>query len=149
MCRLRSDAASVLQSAFSLLQCCGSGSGSSILRVRIQGLDDQILKKIQLEKITVPFLIKNAIYFSLGPLKDVQATGEAFNPRKKTSSSSKNEFIKFFLFLWVIFDFRDPNPQQWVQAVLQILTLLQKSFATHSSKTKKLEVQFWKSHIKM
>jgi hypothetical protein len=41
--------------------------------------------------------------FGLHKLKDVQATEEAFNPPKRTFSTSKHECLNFFLFLWVIF----------------------------------------------
>jgi len=36
-------------------------------------------------------------------MKDVQATGEAFSPQKRTPSPSKHEISILFLFLWVIF----------------------------------------------
>ncbi len=42
--------------------------------------------------------------YPMASIKDVQATGEAFSPQKKTSST-KNlsyELFKFLLFLWVI-----------------------------------------------
>jgi hypothetical protein len=46
-------------------------------------------------------------------LKTIKATGEAFNPQKKTSSTSKHENSKilyFFLFLRVISALLDPDP---------------------------------------
>jgi hypothetical protein len=54
--------------------------------IQIQGFDDQELKKkIQLIKFFKYLLfIKIAIYL-------FQATGEAFSPQKRTSSTSKNE----------------------------------------------------------
>ena len=42
--------------------------------------------------------------------KDVQATGEAFRPQKRTSSTSKHEICSLFLFLWVIFALLVPDP---------------------------------------
>jgi hypothetical protein len=48
-------------------------------------------------------------------IKDVQATGEVFIPRKKTSSSSKLEFSS--LFLWVILALLDPDPYSQCGAV--------------------------------
>jgi hypothetical protein len=53
-----------------------------------QSFDDQkILEKIQLKK-----LIKNCKFsYPWDSLKDVQATGEAFSPQKRTSSTSKNK----------------------------------------------------------
>ncbi len=49
------------------------------------------------------FWLKIANYLSLGLKKDVKATGEAFSPQRRTSSTSKNEIINFFSFLWVLF----------------------------------------------
>ncbi len=43
-------------------------------------------------------------------MKDVQATGEALSPQKRTSSTSNMKFLHFFLFLWVIFALLDPDP---------------------------------------
>jgi hypothetical protein len=43
------------------------------------------------------FLSEVAIYLSLGSIKDVQATGEAFSPQKRTSRTSKHEmFVGLF-----------------------------------------------------
>jgi hypothetical protein len=44
-------------------------------------------------------------------IKNVQATGEALSLQKRTPSPSK-QFLKFFLFLWVIFALInvDPDP---------------------------------------
>jgi hypothetical protein len=60
------------------------------------------LKNVQLKKFT--------IYLAQ---KDVQATGEAFSPQKKTTSTSRHEnselfilFLGLFLPSW----FRIPNP---------------------------------------
>ncbi len=36
-------------------------------------------------------------------MKDVQTTGEACSPQKRTSSTSKHEISKKFVFLWVVF----------------------------------------------
>jgi hypothetical protein len=38
------------------------------------------------------------------------ATGEAFSPQKRTSSTSKHEIFKLFIFLWVTFALLDPDP---------------------------------------
>jgi hypothetical protein len=46
----------------------------------------------------------------LASIKDSQATGEAFSPQTKTSSSSKDENSVLFSFFGVIFDLRDPDP---------------------------------------
>jgi hypothetical protein len=62
-------------------------------------------KNLQLENKFGIFLSKIAIHLSKASL---QATGEAFSPQKRTSSTSKHEI--FFLFLWVVFAFLDPDP---------------------------------------
>jgi len=72
--------------------------------IRIQGFDDQNLKKFTSEKRF--FGSKIAIYYSLGSIKDVQATEEAFSPPKRTSSSSP--------FLWVFLP-SNPDPKHWFQ----------------------------------
>ncbi len=43
----------------------------------------------------------------MGLLKDAQATGEAFSPQKRTSSTSKHEILYSF---FVIFSLLDPGP---------------------------------------
>jgi hypothetical protein len=70
--------------------------------IRIQGFDDQKLKKekVQMKKYFDPKL----------QLTYVQATEEAFHPQKRTSSTSKNEIYQLFLRLWVIFAPLSPDP---------------------------------------
>jgi hypothetical protein len=41
--------------------------------------------------------------YPLASLEDVQATGEAFSPQKRTSSTLIHEISHLFLILWVIF----------------------------------------------
>jgi hypothetical protein len=42
---------------------------------------------------------------------EVQATGEAFSPQKRTPSILQNmKLLIFFLFLWVVFALFDPDP---------------------------------------
>jgi hypothetical protein len=53
---------------------------------RIQGFDN---KKIEERNFFFLFLIKIAIYLSLGLHTGIQATGEAFSSQKRTSSSYK------------------------------------------------------------
>ncbi len=43
-------------------------------------------------------------------IKYAQATGEGFRPQKRTSSTSKHDFLYFFIFLWVIFALLDSDP---------------------------------------
>jgi hypothetical protein len=54
-------------------------------------------KVLKLNKILIFFLSKLQFTASM---KDVQATGEALNPQKRTSSTSKLE-MSFCLFLWI------------------------------------------------
>jgi hypothetical protein len=48
--------------------------------------------------------------YPLATIKDVQATGEAFSPQKRTSSTSKHKIYQLFLFLWVTFAHLDQDP---------------------------------------
>ncbi len=50
-------------------------------------------------------------------IKDIQATGEAFGP-KKTPSNSKRKFINCIVFFWVIFAPLDPDPQHCIVHLL-------------------------------
>jgi hypothetical protein len=81
--------------------------------IRIQGLDDQKLKKFKAEK-KFTFFYQTTIYLSLGIHKERQITEEAFSPQKRTSSTSKHEISKIFLLLWVIFSLLDPDPDSEV-----------------------------------
>jgi hypothetical protein len=67
------------------------------------GFGDQKMKK--------KILLKTSFFtYPYASIKDVQATGEAFSPQKRTSSNSKNKISNFFLCLWVIFALVDPDP---------------------------------------
>jgi hypothetical protein len=57
--------------------------------IRIQGFDDQKLKKFTAEIIF--FLSKTTIYLSLRLHKDSEAREEDLNPQKRTSSTSNHE----------------------------------------------------------
>jgi hypothetical protein len=94
-------------------------SGSSILgwipiRIRMQFLSRVFFwlknEKTYSWKQILIFFSNIAIIYPLASLKDVQATGEAFSPQKRTSSTLKHESSLFFLFLWVIFALPDPDP---------------------------------------
>jgi hypothetical protein len=75
------------------------------IQFRIQGFDDQKFTAVKLFSDG-----KIAIYLSLGLQKGCsEATGEAFTPQKRTSSTSKHEILDFFLYLWVIFALLDPD----------------------------------------
>ncbi len=58
------------------------------IRFRIQGFDDQELKKIQLEKIYIFLDQKLQFTYPWISVKDAQAIGEAFSPQKRTFSIS-------------------------------------------------------------
>jgi hypothetical protein len=68
--------------------------------IRIQGFDDQKLgKKLKLKKKSDFFIFGSKLqytYLTLGLLKEIQATGEAFSPQKRTSSTSKHEIYYIF-----------------------------------------------------
>jgi hypothetical protein len=80
-----------------------SGSGSNILgripiRIRIQGFDDQKLKKITAEKNLIFFWSKLAIYVPLGLHKGRPSYRRCIqSQRKRTSSISKQEISWLFL----------------------------------------------------
>jgi hypothetical protein len=91
-----------------------SGSGSSILgwipiRIRIQDFDDQKLKKIYNWK-KIRYFFDQKLQFLIP-----RPTGEAIRPQKRTSSTSKQEISKLFLFLWVIFSLLDSDPDSEYQ----------------------------------
>jgi hypothetical protein len=57
-------------------------------------------KKFTAEKKLDIFLITNSnLVIPKPPLKDAQATGEAFSPQKRTSRTSKHENSLLFLYL--------------------------------------------------
>jgi hypothetical protein len=58
------------------------------------------------------FLIKIAIFLSLGLHKEGPCYRRSLQPSKRTSSTSKRKFINFFLFLWVIIALLDPDPDR-------------------------------------
>jgi hypothetical protein len=43
-------------------------------------------------------------------MKEVKATGKAFSPQKRTSSTSKDKISSLFQFLLVFFALLDPDP---------------------------------------
>ncbi len=76
--------------------------------IRIQGFDEQKLEKIYSWK-------RNLIFFwskitTYASIQDVQTAEEAFIPQKRTSSSSKHEISKFFIFFGPFFALLDPDP---------------------------------------
>jgi hypothetical protein len=67
----------------------GSGYGSN----PDPGFDDQKLEKIQLKILYIFFDQKRQFTYVL-------ATGEAFSPQKRTSSTSKNQILLTFFYVW-------------------------------------------------
>ncbi len=61
-----------------------------LIRIRIQGFDDQKLRKkmVQLKKSLIFFWSKIAIYLSLGPLKGRPRYGRSRSPQIRTSGTS-------------------------------------------------------------
>jgi hypothetical protein len=75
---------------------CGSGSGifynfgsGSRIQFQIQDFGDQKLKKIYSWNFCLTFFFYQKLQFTYPwtSLKDAQATGEAFNPQKRTSGT--------------------------------------------------------------
>jgi hypothetical protein len=60
----------------------------------IQGFNDQKLKK-KIQLIFLKYLFDQKLQFTY-----VQATGEAFSPQKRTSSTSRMKFVNFFYVCW-------------------------------------------------
>ncbi len=105
----------------SFQQCFGSRSiqsefGSSILDwipTRIQDFDDQQLKQITVEKNFDIFLIKIAIYLSLGLCKGSPSYRRSLQHTKENIQHCITwNFLFFILFLWVIFALLDPDSDQ-------------------------------------
>jgi hypothetical protein len=74
------------------------------------GFDEQKLEKCGWKKIF--FWSKIAVYLSQASLKDAQATGKAFIPQMRTSSTSKNEIYVLTFLCCVIFALLEPDPIQ-------------------------------------
>jgi hypothetical protein len=78
----------------------------------IQGLWPKIEKKITAEKIFDIFLIKNCNLLIPRPPQDTSKLEEKPSALKKERPATQNiKFLNFFLFLWVIFAFLDPDPK--------------------------------------
>jgi hypothetical protein len=79
-------------------------------------------KKFTAKKNLIFFWSKNATYLFQASIMDVQASGEAFSPQKRTSSTSKHEISSLFPFFEVIFALLepltwlnpDPDPKHWL-----------------------------------
>jgi hypothetical protein len=80
------------------------------IRIRIQGVDKQKLKK------KIPYTRKLCKTFFAQKLQFtyVQATGDAFGPQKNIQHFKKLKILNFFLCLLAIFALLDPYPQHWI-----------------------------------
>jgi hypothetical protein len=79
--------------------------------IRIQGFADQKLEKICSWNFFFFFDQKLLFTYPKTSIKDVRATKETLSTQKRISSTSKPEFLNFFLFLWVIFALlQNPDP---------------------------------------
>jgi hypothetical protein len=108
-------------------QCgCGSSSGSWSAVLMTKHFISQ-LKKIY-------FSSKIAISYPQASMKDFQATGETFNPQKRTSSISKHEISSlvsiFFTFL-----------PSWIRIRIQPTKIHADPYASEST-----TVQHWSKH---
>ncbi len=92
----------------------GSGSGSRVLcwrPIRIQGFNDQKLKKLQLIFFFFFFFLsKTAIYLSLGLHKVCPSYRRSLQLKRGHPTLQNMNFYQFFLLLWVIFALLDPDP---------------------------------------
>ncbi len=61
-------------------------------------------------------------------MKDAQATRETFTPKKEHSALQEMKFLSFFLFLWAIFAFLDPDSNQQ----LKLMRILNSRSAIHA-----------------
>jgi hypothetical protein len=70
------------------------------IQFQIQGFDDQKLKKFSAGKFFLYYLDQKVqLTYPEAFLKDAQATGKAFKPQKRTSSTSKHEYsFRFYIF---------------------------------------------------
>jgi hypothetical protein len=77
--------------------------------MRIQGFDDQKLKKCTAEKNYI-FYIKKLQLRLPSPHKVRPGNRTSFHPQKRTLSITKFEILSLYMFLWVIFALPDPDP---------------------------------------
>jgi hypothetical protein len=86
------------------------------IQLQIQGFDDQkFVINSQLEIFLYFFDQKVQFTYPKASLKEAQATGKAFNPRKRTSSTSKHEY-SFRFYISVNFALLDPDPATQINA---------------------------------
>jgi hypothetical protein len=75
------------------------------------GFDDLKVKKMYNSKFNFYFFDQKLLFtYPQASIKEAQATGEAFSPQKRTSSTSKDENSVLLSIFWVIFAFLDPDP---------------------------------------
>jgi hypothetical protein len=75
--------------------------------IRIQGFDEQKFAF----KFFSSFLLKIAVFLSPGLLKGSPSYRRNLQPSKKNIQHSKRwKFLNHFLFFWVIFALREPDP---------------------------------------
>jgi hypothetical protein len=81
------------------------------IRIRIQGFDDQKLKKKKSRHFFLLFLTNIAIKFSLALHKGRTSYKRSLQLSKENIQHFKKmKIINFFLFLWVIFALLEPDP---------------------------------------
>ncbi len=82
------------------------------IQFQIQGFDDKKLKKIDSWKFVLYFLVENCnLLIPKASLKDAQATGEVFDPQKRTSSATRHENSELFFIFVGHFALLDPDSQ--------------------------------------
>ncbi len=80
----------------------GSGSGSATLFWWPK-------MENNLQRTKIWYFSDQKLQFTYPSIKDVQATGEAFNSQNRISSTSKHEISSLSVFLWVISALLDPD----------------------------------------
>jgi hypothetical protein len=105
------------------------------IQFQIQGFDDQKLNNIYSWNFFYFFYQKLQFTYPQASLKYAQATEEAFNRQKRTSSTSKHEnslllsiFCRSFLASWIRIRIRilnaDPDPQPWPVSAVAVACVL-------------------------
>jgi hypothetical protein len=77
------------------------------VRIRIQGFDDQKFEKMYMYSLKNIFWVKNC--YLLNPKPPLRVSKLQENPSAQKKEHPAHEILNFFLFLWVLFAFLDPD----------------------------------------
>jgi hypothetical protein len=82
-----------------------------VFRIRIQGFEDQEIEEKKCRAEKKYFLINNYNLPILRPPYGMSKLQEKHSALRREHPALQNmKFLNFFLFLWVIFAFLDPDP---------------------------------------